>query len=360
MRVLNRRATSTLFALGVSGLLLLSSCKADDFARGFASNPGQRQDEWQQPVASQVDVLFVIDTSCSMEDEQEALAASGPSFTDFFMDSGIPLHIGATSTNVFEDDTEGLDGALAGDPIFISEETPDLEQAFTDLTNMGIDFNHRREKGLHAAWVALEELGDTTNAGFEREDANLVVIIVSDEPDLSATDDETADDWINWEDFSDWLDEYKGPDTAHRTQLSAIVGISEDGIDDLENGCNQNEDGDGGQSDTQGAKRGDGYLEAAVKTEGAYQSICTEDWGLVLSRMGLRAAGLMDTFVLSDIPVQESIEMTVSGQPENRWTLVVEQDENGPTSAALYFEDPGAIPQAGAQVVVEYRVFGSE
>ena len=143
MRVLNRRATSTLFALGVSGLLLLSSCKADDFARGFASNPGQRQDEWQQPVASQVDVLFVIDTSCSMEDEQEALAASGPSFTDFFMDSGIPLHIGATSTNVFEDDTEGLDGALAGDPIFISEETPDLEQAFTDLTNMGIDFNHR-------------------------------------------------------------------------------------------------------------------------------------------------------------------------------------------------------------------------
>ncbi|MBN95735.1 MAG: hypothetical protein CL928_16975 [Deltaproteobacteria bacterium] len=360
MRGLNRGAASTLLALGVGGLLVLSSCKASDFARGFASDPGHREDEWQQPVASQVDVLFVIDTSCSMEDEQEALAASGPSFTDFFLDSGIPLHIGATSTNIFEDDTEGLDGALAGEPNFISEETPDLEQAFSELTNMGIDFNHRKEKGLHAAWVALEELGDTTNAGFLREEANLVVIIVSDEPDHSATDDETADDWINWEDFSDWLDEFKGPDTEHRTQLSAIVGISEDGIEDLENGCGQDEDGDGSQSDTQGAKRGDGYIEAAVATEGAYQSICTEDWGLVLSRMGLRAAGLMDTFVLSAIPIQESIEMTVSGQPENRWSLVIEQDESGPTSAALYFEDPEAIPPAGSQVSVQYRVFGSD
>ncbi|HCP46878.1 MAG TPA: hypothetical protein DIU15_12600, partial [Deltaproteobacteria bacterium] len=258
-------------ALGIVGVFLLSGCDQGDFARGFNFNPDLRREQWLQPVASSVDVLFVIDTSCSMADEQEALAANGPSFTSFFVDSNIPLRIGVTSTNVDEEETDGLDGRLAGDPTFLAGDQEDLEQAFLELALMGIDQGHRFEKGLHAAWTALEELGDEVNEDFEREDANLVIIVVSDEPDFSESEHETASAWTNWEDFSDWLDEHKGDDTAHRTQLSAVVGVGEEGFEDPE-GCNQDETG---EDPAQGAQRGTGYLEAVEATGGFYQSICT-------------------------------------------------------------------------------------
>jgi len=288
-------------AFGIGGLLLLSGCDQGDFARGFKVNPDLRREQWLQPVASQVDVLFVIDTSCSMSDEQEALAENGPSFTSFFVESAIPLHIGVTSTNVGEQDT------------------------------------------------ALEELGGSTNEGFERDEANLVVIIVSDEPDFSETDDVMASSWINWEDFADWLDGYKGPGTAHRTQLSAIVGVGEEGFDDP-NGCNQDETGEHG---SQGAKRGTGYLEAVEATAGHYQSICTEDWGQVLERMGLLAAGLMDTFVMSELPQPQSIQVEVNGRSEPRWVLL-------PQDNAIYFEEVDAIPAPGSEVAIQYTALGSD
>jgi len=335
-------------ALGIGSVLLFSGCDQGEFARGFKVNPDLRREQWLQPVASEVDVLFVIDTSCSMIDEQEALAQNGPSFTSFFVESGIPLRIGVTSTNVDEDDTEGLDGQLAGDPTFLSWDQVDLEEAFLDRTLMGIDEGHRYEKGLHAAWTALEELGDGANSDFERDEANLVIIVVSDEPDFSETGHETSSSWINWEDFADWLDEYKGNDTAHRTRLSAIVGVGVDGFDDPE-GCNQDASG---EDPTQGAKRGTGYLEAVEATDGFYQSICTDDWGQVLERMGLLAAGLLDTFVMTEPPKPQSIQIEVNGRLEPRWSLL-------PHENAIYFDDVDAIPPPGSEIEVRYMVLDS-
>ena len=190
-------------------VLFLSGCGEKEFARGFATNPDFRREEWIQPVASNVDVLFVIDTSCSMEDEQEALATNGPSFIEFFIESSIPFHIGATSTNVNESESEGLDGQLVGDPYYITELTANVAEAFLERTLMGIDAGHRSERGLHAAYTALEELGGTENIGFVRPDANLVIIVVSDEPDYSSTEADDASVWMDHEDFSEWLDGFK-------------------------------------------------------------------------------------------------------------------------------------------------------
>ena len=53
-----------------------------------------------------VDVLFVIDDSCSMEDEQGALTANFPRFMDYFVGSGLDYHVGVVSTD--------LDSALGG------------------------------------------------------------------------------------------------------------------------------------------------------------------------------------------------------------------------------------------------------
>jgi len=338
---------SVVFPL-VAALSLATVTGCDEgsgFAPGFSTDPDFRREHFLQPQPRDVDVLWVIDTSCSMLDEQEALATNGPNFFEFFLEADVPFHIGATSTNVDEDDTEGLDGRLAGEPGFLTLDTPDLGTAFLERTLLGIDDHHNWEKGLQAAWKALEVLGETDNDGFLRDDANLSIIVVSDEPDFSETDVGQHEDLIKWQDFVDWLDVFKGEDRAQQTQLSAVVGISEDGFDNPD-GCNLNPDP---EHWGEGALRGDGYLEAALATGGSYQSICTENWATVLSRMGLISAGLSDTFSLDEQPVPATIEVEVAGRSESRWTY--KPDVNG-----VYFTELSAIPLSGEQVTIRYRV----
>jgi len=327
-------------------LVAMLGCDSNnDFDQGFRIDEDFRREYFLQPEPQDVDVLWVVDTSCSMLDEQEALATNGPNFFEFFVEADVPFHIGATSTNVDEDQTVGLDGRLSGEPGFLTMDTPDLGSAFLDRTLLGIDDQHRFEKGLHAAWTALEVLGDTDNAGFLRDHANLAVIIVSDEPDFSETDMGQAENWTVWQDFVPWLNEFKGADSEQQTQLSAVVGIGVEGFDDPE-GCNLDPEA---EHWGEGALRGDGYLEAARATGGSYQSICTDNWATVLSRMALTSAGLADTFELDEQPVPSTIAVEVNGRSETRWTY--KPDVNG-----VYFTELSAIPRSGEQVTVKYRV----
>jgi hypothetical protein len=317
----------------------------NDFGQGFRVDPDFRREHFLQPEPQDVDVLWVVDTSCSMLDEQEALATNGPNFFEFFVEADVPFHIGATSTNVDEEGTEGLDGHLSGEPGFLTMDTPDLATAFLERTLLGIDDHHRFEKGLHAAWKALEVLGNTDNAGFLRDHANLAVIVVSDEPDFSETDMGQAEDWTAWEPFVEWLDEFKGADSEQQTQLSAVVGIGADGFEDPE-GCNLNPEA---EYWGEGALRGDGYLEASRATGGSYQSICTENWATVLSRMALTSAGLSDTFELDEQPVPSTIVVEVNSRRETRWTYK-------PSVNGIYFTELSAIPLSGERITVKYRV----
>tara|TARA_Y100001968_G_scaffold333510_1_gene396806 strand:- start:3193 stop:4245 length:1053 start_codon:yes stop_codon:yes gene_type:complete len=340
----NRGGDAAVLAL-LFAVLVAGCDPGSSFAPGFSTDPDFRREHFLQPQPRDVDVLWVIDTSCSMLDEQEALATNGPNFFEFFIESDVPFHIGSTSTNVDEEDTDGLDGRLAGDPGFLTAETPNLADAFLERTLLGIDPGHNWEKGLQAAWKALEYLGESDNAGFLRDEANLSIIVVSDEPDFSETAAGQHESLIQWEDFVDWLDGFKGEDREQETQLSAVVGISEAGVDDPE-GCNLHPDP---ERWGEGALRGDGYLEAAMATGGSYQSICTENWATVLSRMGLTSAGLSDTFLLDEQPAIGTLEVEVNGQRENRW--LYKGDIN-----AIYFTELSAIPRSGEQVTVRYRV----
>src|SRR5688572_17447955 len=59
-----------------------------------------RVDRIVQVVTPQVDVLWMIDNSSSMGDEQTALGENFPLFMDFFLNSGLDYHIGVTSSDV--------------------------------------------------------------------------------------------------------------------------------------------------------------------------------------------------------------------------------------------------------------------
>lgn len=328
---------------------LLLGCENDEFAEGFRSDPEFRRETFAQVDPAPVDVLWVVDTSCSMSDEQQLLADHFSAFIDFFRTSGLRFRIGVTDTDVEEEDTlDGLDGRLSGDPSVLTPDTPSLEDAFVDAALMGITDRHDDERGLHAAWTALgplEEPGRPNN-GFLREDANLAVIIVSDEPDYSTLGEADSGNFTDWQGFSTFLDALKG-DPA-RTALSGIVGIGEGGFDDPV-GCNLPDEPTDPHNWGQGAQRGSGYLEAIRQTGGYATSICSEDWVELLARLGLLVAGLHETFPLTDVPVPETLDVQVEGVLGAAW-------EYDAAANAVRFTDSQAIPRPGAEVEVTYRV----
>lgn len=339
-------------ALPLAISALLAGCTLDDFGTGFKGADDIRTETFTQLEPSTADVLWVVDTSCSMTDEQEALAANFPSFLTLFLERQLAFNMAVTSTNIWEEETEGLDGHMNGDPYVITQNDTNVEELFVERALMGIDDGHGDEKGLTAAHEALEVLGDTANAGFLRDDAHLAIIVVSDEPDYSADQDDP--DLVDWEEFAEWLNAFKGPTGQRMADLSVIVGIGPEGFDDPD-GCEHPDGGDGGGSgggaggQGQGADRGDGYLEAALATGGLIGSICEPDWGDLLGRVGLRATGLLDAFELTEVPALDTVSVRVNGRFITDWAYFAVDN-------SVRFTTVDAVPQPGEEIEIRYSV----
>jgi hypothetical protein len=162
-----------------------------------------------------VDILFVIDNSLSMRDEQDALVAN---FDDFMtvlrgIEGGLPdVHIGVISSDVGLGPgtsyagcvDEGDDGILHRpatcqvlDRYIEDVANTDgsrkvnyagtLEEAFGCLARTGTN-GCGFEQHLEAARRALVDRRDLENQGFLRDDAYLAIVFIADEDDCSATD----------------------------------------------------------------------------------------------------------------------------------------------------------------------------
>lgn len=344
------RAAALLLAAQIPAMLA-SGCGDHRRGHGFGVNPYLRTERFTQLEPMQSDVLWVVDSSLSMEDEQEALAANFPHFVAFFFERGLSFRVAVTTTNYMDPnnvdpDAEGLDGRFVGDPPWLDQDSEDLDAAFMERALVGIDEGHRFEKGLAAAHSALTDPWPES-AGFVRDDAHLAIVVVSDEPDHSERDFEDSDDFISWGPFSAWLDDFKGEDQLRMSDLSAITGIGPDGFDDPE-GCG-NTTGGGEYGPQEGAQRGSGYLEAASATGGTYVSICSEDWSDMLAHVGLIASGMMDAFPLTWVPVPETIEVEVGSLHSHSWEY--REHDN-----SIAFTTAAAVPRPGHVVTVTYEV----
>jgi hypothetical protein len=303
-------------------------------------------DQFIQQSQAKVDVLFVMDNSGSMMDEQQNLGANFSAFLKHAISTGVDYHIGVTTTGL-ERSSGGWavcpGGAEGGEngrlfpadgsaPRIITPATPSPEAVFAHNINVGVC--HWNEQGLEGMFRALSDplvysvddprtpLPMDGNAGFLREDAKLAVVVISDEEDFSPQPVSA---------YETFLLGLKGGD---RTQVSfsAIVGPSDLSL------C------------PRASSSGNRYIQVAQDTGGVVENICTPDWADSLDRISENAFGANRSFPLEERPSDSTrIVVRVDGsEVTSGWTY------DAATNTVLF--NPGAAPLPGATVEITYPV----
>lgn len=146
-----------------------------------------------------VDFLFVVDSSGSMGDEQSNLLASFPGFISAIRDTLMIEDFHVMAVEAGDRDGPGCDGTLGagrltdaagngcglvGGHRYATQDQPDLVSAFTCMASVGIggSIDEKTMDATIASVTALEGPGQC-NEGFLRDDAILVITIISDEED---------------------------------------------------------------------------------------------------------------------------------------------------------------------------------
>lgn len=178
-----RRLLPLVGLAAVLGTLTMWAPSCDDVEPILRINT--QVDTFDQNIRRKVDVLLVVDNSCSMIDEQNKLADNFDNFIEQFLVAEVDYQIGVVTTDMVD---ETQSGRLVGDTKIITS-AMDFDLArdtFVDNVKVcatGSGF----ERGLMAAEAALSEpIISEENAGFLRDDAALSIVFVSDEEDGSA------------------------------------------------------------------------------------------------------------------------------------------------------------------------------
>lgn len=234
-----------------------------------------QRDEIMQVTTPTVDILWTIDNSCSMADEQSALTENFPYFMDYFLGSGLDYHVGVTSTDI-DRAYNGSQGSLveAMGIKYIDLDTPSPIEVFSAMATLGVS-GSGNEKGLGGTYMCLEEKIDTVNAGFWRDEAAIHTIIISDEPDMTPSSVITQSEFIAW---------YDG--LKDETDMRTFSSIAS-------------------------PQFGGDYINATNEIGGIYWDIGQGDWPQLLERLGVQAAGLRREYFLSHLPVPGTIQVSV-------------------------------------------------
>jgi len=289
-------------------------------------------DSFQQLASPAADVLFVVDNSGSMQDEQNALGSNLSAFLSFAQAEGVDYRIAVTTTDVARRGERGR--FVEGQPYqtrVMSPSTPNVTRVFSANVNVGTD-GDGSERGFEAAYLALTDpLINTWNTGLLRPDAMLAVIFVSDEQEQSSRP-------VSF--YESFLRNVKGFARPEMFSASAIVGTTP-------GGC---------RSRTGEADYAPRYMQMAQNTGGVVESICNANWGQTLANIGLNSFGLKRTFFLSSQPVQATLAVRVDGiqVPTISAAGVTSWSYDVGSNSVVFVA--GRAPQPGATVEVTYSV----
>lgn len=280
-----------------------------------------------------VDVLVAMDFSGSMQDELAQLVSAFPLLIQEFDARGVDYNIAVTSA-------DGQCPEFLG-PI-ITPATPDAQ---TEFANQIATAGCVGEEAFSSTVAALTPpLSNGANAGFIRSDANLAVIVASDEDEQSpggagiGCNTILLNDCLPVADYIDDLAALKGGD-ASRVSFSGVVHPEQVGLFDLN--CV------GGL----GAPR---YHRAINRTGGVWGDLCNLDAPAFFTDFS-DLVGVQSAFTLA-ADAQGTITVEVGG------TSVPEDATNGFTynSATRTVSLHGsAIPVFGTPVEITYTIGGS-
>jgi hypothetical protein len=268
-------------------------------------------DVFTQVESVDVDILFVIDNSGSMTQNQINFKNNFNSFINAFYAAGISYNIGFITTD---------NKNLVSNSI-ISNSSPDPVTEVNDIIELISTYGMGTEKGLLYSYLATQP-GEWAQPGgaFLRPDAKLVVIYLSDERDQSGGD-------VTIPQLISHLIALKG--SMSMVTAHAVAG-------DFPSGCSGNG----------GAEFGDGYYDVVSGLSGSFLSICASDWGPQMDALA-RSSILDASFTLSEVPVVASIEAIVDGVVDYNW--IFEESTN-----SIIFASP---PAEGSLVEISYSVF---
>jgi hypothetical protein len=303
-------------------------------------------DTWTQAPTDKVDVLFVIDDSHSMTEEQAAVAAGFASFTAELETNAMDFHLAAISTSF--DYANSARGTFLGEPKVLTKDTPSYAALFQDRVQVGTS-GQDKEKGLEAAAYALSPVMTSgVNSGFLRPEAFLLIIWVSDENDCSdegALGALPATECYNQTELLVPVEQYVADfwnlkDDRSFVQVGAIVGPPE---------------GDGSCPDATVGRR---YLQLVEAMGGTAGNICAADYSDILGDLGLEATGVLSSFQLSDSAKPDSITVFVEPDGQEEYE-VLEDPANGWTYDAttnfITFNGT-SVPPRGSKVSASYTV----
>jgi hypothetical protein len=214
--------TPPIVVIGVIGAIAAAGCINREVA---AVDPNQNVEQFKDipvEINRNIDILFVIDNSGSMAEEQASLQQNFNRFINVLenIEGGLPnVHIGVVSTdvgagpfNISGCSGSGDNGILQNAPRnagcsppagqFISDTanpdgtrqtnyTDPLIDTFGCIARLGID-GCGFEQPLESMRRSLDGR-NAQNAGFERDDAFLAVIIIADEDDCSTDNTQMFD-----------------------------------------------------------------------------------------------------------------------------------------------------------------------
>lgn len=257
---------------------------------------------------AKVDVLFVIDNSTSMTAEQSKLSVALSSFIGSI--NRLDWQIGITTTDI-SFGSHGIRGSLVpmkgANTKILNKYVPDYETVFrntvvrSETIGCGSNCPSGDERPLEAVRMAIEKR-DSDNAGFFREGADLVVIVLSDEDE--------------------------GSDGSNALQPSLLVEHFKNTI-----GANSRFTGFGilvqpgdsaclASQQPTGGKVGNYVSSFAALTGGLTGSICDNDYGPALAGIGLRVRAVSRSVTLKNLPMPETIQIRMNPfDPDLTWVI---------------------------------------
>jgi hypothetical protein len=262
-----------------------------------------------------LDIVWIIDNSGSMGDEQTSLGSNFSAFIDDFITKNVDFKMGITTTDVSSADRKGR--MVSGSDIKLTSAKAQQNEAqfksdFRSLVRVGLS-GSGNEKGLEASEGFMQKHANT----FLRQDAYLAVVIISDEEDQSPQSVAA---------YTDYLKQFKNNDGL--VKVYSIVDVNN-------TNCCQT-------GVTTGSER---YKAASNNTAGVIGDI-RADFHSVLSDMGESIINLLDSFALSDEPLEGSLKVYVNGAETQNYTYDA-------ASRSIKFNQ-NALPPVGAEITVYY------